>query len=367
MRDRLLGIVNVGFTIGVFFVKPEGLAVAPLAACLTLVGASFVTMRFVNADSTARYATAVLVPVAFLVATKLGYLPPFVGVSYLAFRLAYLAYELHSERVTDKPPIDRYLGFAFLPLTFLIGPISPYGLYQKSSDAPQRRPIWRSALRIALGAAKCFVIAEACRRFAFEQFWFRQGHQAFGWFWVAGAASYLNLYFNFSGATDMIIGGGWLLELELKENFDNPLAARNIREFWSRFHISLTDFMRDIVFTPGNLYLSRLFGKRGVWAATSFMLMVNFILVGLWHGVTKSFFALGLLHGAAMTTFFLFSLALKKLPKPTQKTIQTSPVVRAISTSITFAFLSATSLLFENDWSHVRAIVGVLIPPLLPR
>lgn len=360
-RDAIFAVLNVAGCGAAFFWGKDGLKwqSASVAAGLVLLayGALRLSVRFPRL-----YLPALFLPVAGLVLVKADTLPAVIGISYMAFRLSYTVYEVRGGKA-PLPSLIGYLGFAFFPLTFLIGPINPYSRHERSlHGSTERAPLARSFFRIFIGALKCLVLGEVMRQLTFKALWFDGFEHDWGDFAIACVASYLNLYLNFSGACDMIIGAASLLEINVKENFANPLAARNIREFWSRFHISLTDYMRDIVFQPSVLGLSRRLGARWVPLVTAVMLLVNFFLVVIWHGTGKSFVVLGLLHGVAMTIFYLYALVLKKMPKALQRAAA-SWQARVVSTALTFAFISFTSIFFENDWERVETIFASLVAP----
>lgn len=108
--------------------------------------------------------------------------------------------------------------------------------------------------------------------------------------WVGIIAYTLQIYFDFSGYSDMAIGLGKILGFDFEENFDFPYIARSIRDFWRRWHISLSTWFRDYLYIPlgGN--------KKGVFR-TYVNLMIVFALTGFWHGASWSFMFWGLFHG----------------------------------------------------------------------
>jgi D-alanyl-lipoteichoic acid acyltransferase DltB (MBOAT superfamily) len=111
--------------------------------------------------------------------------------------------------------------------------------------------------------------------------------------WVTSLSYSFQLYFDFSGYTDMAIGAALLFNIKLPINFNSPYQARDIQDFWRRWHITLSRFLRDYIYIPlgGNKVSSpRVYGN----------LLVTFILGGLWHGAGWTFIFWGFLHGAAL-------------------------------------------------------------------
>jgi len=111
--------------------------------------------------------------------------------------------------------------------------------------------------------------------------------------WVAVIAYALQIYCDFSGYTDMAIGCAHMLGYKLSPNFNLPYLARNVSEFWRRWHISLSTWLRDYLFIP-------LGGSRGTRTRTALNLMITMTLGGLWHGASWNFVLWGLFHGALL-------------------------------------------------------------------
>ncbi|MBM3136699.1 MAG: MBOAT family protein [Chloroflexi bacterium] len=120
-------------------------------------------------------------------------------------------------------------------------------------------------------------------------------HIPLGIAWLAVVSFSLQIYYDFSGYTDMAIGLGGMLGFRFMENFDYPYLSKSISEFWRRWHISLSTWFRDYVFYP----LER--KRREVpYLSQQLNILIVFLLTGLWHGVTLPFIVWGLLHGLAL-------------------------------------------------------------------
>jgi alginate O-acetyltransferase complex protein AlgI len=121
---------------------------------------------------------------------------------------------------------------------------------------------------------------------------------------IGGYLFALQLYADFSGVTDIAIGLGQLFGIQGPENFNRPFFARNIQDYWRRWHMSLTTWLGDYLFTPLRMSLRRL-GDLGLALA----LLINMVAIGVWHGVTWTYAAFGLLHGIFLV---VSALTLKK-------------------------------------------------------
>lgn len=122
--------------------------------------------------------------------------------------------------------------------------------------------------------------------------------------WMAVFSSFLQLYFDFSGYSDMAIGTARILGYEIGRNFNVPFAAKNISEFWDRWHISLTNWLNEYVFNPIAIQLKRVVSswtkgrrKRYRMLPTCTALLITFLVSGLWHGAGFTFIVWGLCHG----------------------------------------------------------------------
>jgi alginate O-acetyltransferase complex protein AlgI len=125
--------------------------------------------------------------------------------------------------------------------------------------------------------------------------------------WAGTLAYALQLYFDFSGYTDMAIGLALMLNIVLPENFDSPYKAQSILDFWRRWHITLSNFLRDYLFMP-------LGGNRSGAARRHFNLFLTMFLGGLWHGASWNFALWGGLHGAYVTVNHLWRRTGIRLP-----------------------------------------------------
>lgn len=122
----------------------------------------------------------------------------------------------------------------------------------------------------------------------------------------------IQLYVDFSGYSDIAIGCALLLGFRIPENFDAPYAARSVTEFWSRWHMTLTRWLRDFVFTP----LAH--RSRSTTAATCRNLVIVMLLTGLWHGPAWTFVAFGAVHGVAMAGERITRQRARRLGRPVQ-------------------------------------------------
>ncbi len=126
--------------------------------------------------------------------------------------------------------------------------------------------------------------------------------------WIFSVCYMLQLYFDFSGYSDMAIGSGMMLGVEIPRNFDVPLRSKSIIEFWQRWHITLSGFITTYLYTP----ILRSFARATLFTA-SVATLLAMAIAGLWHGPSWNFVLFGLLHGAGLVVNQYWRK--KKMPK----------------------------------------------------
>lgn len=287
----------------------------------------------------------------------------FIGISYLSFRLVHLAQEVRNELV-EMPTIWEYLSFAFFVPTLSIGPINPYSKFIGSMRNPSREatPLIRSLLRIIIGFTKYLFLGSIVAQFTYGGL-LRDGHpHAMIDLFIAIPAYAIYLYLNFSGFCDMVIGVSGLLEIQVMENFDRPFLSRNFQEFWTRWHISLSTWIRDLVFTPLSKSLMRRFGSKTANHVIAASIFISFIGVGIWHGKGWNFLIFGASQGLGLVVVHYYTVWLKKhLGREKFAAYRKNEVIRVVATIVTFAYFSLTLFLLANTWDQMITIKNALM------
>ena len=174
------------------------------------------------------------------------------------------------------------------------------------------------------------------------------------------AAYYVYLYCNFSGFCDVMVGLAACAGIPIDENFDHPLRARNVRDFWNRWHISLSVYMRDMVFTPLSKALIRTFGPRAAQHCVALAIFVVLVLVGVFHGVGWNFFWFGAVHGAGVVVNQYYDLWLKSLGRERYRAYHEDRAITLGAQVMTTAFVAASFMLFANSMDGNRQIMAVI-------
>ena len=217
------------------------------------------------------------------------------GISFYTFRLiSYLTDVRRGELEAEKDPFYFFTYAAFFPLV-ICGPIQRAGDFLPALREPNELTLDRfdrGMRQILWGLVKKAVVADNLAVLVNNAF---SGYESkSGFVFILAVILYsLQIYCDFSGYSDMAIGISRLFGIDLKANFRVPYVSTTIKEFWSRWHISLSLWFRDYVYFPmGGGHCGKL--------RRSFNIMTAFLLSGLWHGANFTFIVWGALHGAGL-------------------------------------------------------------------
>jgi alginate O-acetyltransferase complex protein AlgI len=274
-----------------------------------------------------------------------------IGISFFTFQQISLLVDAYKGRVGQLRFWDHVLFISFFP-QLIAGPI-----VRQHDMLPQlaaRRDWTLRADFVAIGIAlfafglfKKTVLIDPFVPYLDLVYQAAASGEAVGFVdgWVAGIGYGFQVYFDFSAYSDMAIGLGFMFGLHLPINFFSPYKAHSIREFWRRWHISLSRFLRDYLFIP-------LGGSRHGLTRTVAALVITMSLGGLWHGAGWTFVVWGLLHGTYLSWNHLWrAFVSSRLPGLRDRT-QRSPgllrVLRALSIVITFLAVSFAWVFFRS-------------------
>lgn len=292
-------------------------------------------------------------------------LPPFtgaaavvipLGLSYLSFELLHVVIERRRGRLGDISAANL-LAFVFFAPCRVAGPIRRYSdfIAEVERAAPGAEDIYRGLLRVLIGLAKKYIIADTLSLTVAELEAVRSSSHA----WVVVLAYGFQLLFDFSAYSDLAVGFSRMLGLRVPENFNYPYLASNVREFWNRWHISLSHWVRDYVFVPTG---RRLFGTAlrpypALIAAISYL--VTFAIVGAWHGLTASFLVWGLYHGALLSMHHVIQT---NMPVSIAASgWYRSAVGKTLGWAVTFVCVTIGWLPFMTDLARARVLFRLMI------
>lgn len=270
-----------------------------------------------------------------------------IGISFYTFQA--ITYTVDVYRKKEKPQkrfSDLLLYIACFP-QLIAGPIVQYGdIASRMLARPHNVKRFTDGMqRFVIGLGKKVLLANICGMIL-DELPLATGAAALSvsGAWYAALMYALQIYFDFSGYSDMAIGLGTIFGFDYKENFDHPYASLSVREFWRRWHISLGAFFRDYVYIP-------LGGNRKGLARTILNTLIVWGLTGMWHGAAWSFILWGLYYGIILVLDSLFfKRIISKLPK-------------AVNRVFTFALVLIGWVIFYyarvgDAFTHIGAMFG---------
>lgn len=269
------------------------------------------------------------------------------GISFFTFtQISWLASTYRGE-TRDYSLLEYVLFISYFP-KMAEGPIALHGdilpqFRDKSRKTIDYDNISRGIMIFVLGLFKKLMIADTLGKAV--DWGFNNVPDLYSMdIWIVMLCYTLQIYFDFSGYCDMAAGVSLLFNIELPVNFNSPYKALSITDFWKRWHISLTSFLRKYVYFP-------LGGSRRGTVRTYINMMIVFIISGIWHGANWTFILWGALHGACQVLHRIFRKPFDKIFAP-------------VRWFITFLFVNIAWLLFRADsvaqwWYMVGKAFGI--------
>lgn len=248
-----------------------------------------------------------------------------VGLPYIIFRILQINIDYFTDRNMSRPSLGAYLYHMFAFYSLLAGPLINYQEHQRQLNTLTARELsvadtGAAFSRILTGALKVMILAKLCMlvadgRLVPLQHYLKLPFYDVAWDCALGAlAFFLSIYFNFSGYMDVVNGSARLFLLSPPENFDQPLLSKNVLDFWTRWHITVSFWFRDYFFTPLLLIITRMSLPRKVnILGITLLYFITFFLLGLWHGPTTRFIVIAAGLGAITAINFLWAEAGKSV------------------------------------------------------
>ncbi|MDR2137258.1 MAG: MBOAT family protein, partial [Synergistaceae bacterium] len=213
-----------------------------------------------------------------------------IGISFFTFQLMSYVFDVsRTPELARRNPLDVALYVSLFP-QLIAGPIVRFETIagEIRGRVETSRDFTEGMTRFVFGLGKKLLIANYVGFLADEIFASSLPLSA-ATAWIGAIAYTLQIYFDFSGYSDMAIGLGWMFGFHFEENFDYPYISKSITEFWRRWHISLSTWFRDYLYIP-------LGGNRGSKSRTIFNLFIVWLLTGMWHGANWTFIVWGLYY-----------------------------------------------------------------------
>ncbi len=268
------------------------------------------------------------------------------AISFFSFtQIAYLV-DSYRGRAKEYDLLNYALFVTFFP-HLIAGPIVHHGEIMPQFSAVANlarryRNVLFGLMLFSTGLAKKVLIADTFAVWATAGF-DQADHLNFYEAWATSLSYTFQIYFDFSGYTDMALGAAMLFNIHMPVNFNSPYRATSIQDFWRRWHITLSRFLRDYLYIP-------LGGSRRGAGRVYANLVATFVLGGLWHGATWMFVLWGALHGAAMVVHRLWQRLGVRMPA-------------MLAWLLTFNFINLTWIVFraqslEDALKVLRGMTG---------
>lgn len=227
------------------------------------------------------------------------------GISFYTFHVLSYSLDVYFGRMRAEKNLLNFASYVLMFPQLVAGPIVRYRdiYYQFYHRAVTGAGFVNGSRRFCFGLAKKVLIANTLSEYADQVFAVAPQQLSMADCWAGAVAYTLQIYFDFSGYSDMAIGLALLFGFHYKENFNYPYMAKSAGEFWHRWHISLSTWLRDYIYI-------HMGGNRGTVFKTCFNVLFVFFCSGLWHGANVTFVCWGLLYGV----FIVFeTLGLKNI------------------------------------------------------
>ncbi|HEX9698534.1 MAG TPA: MBOAT family protein [Acidobacteriota bacterium] len=235
-----------------------------------------------------------------------------VGISFYTFQS--MSYSIDIYRRQSEPAEDlwRFAAYVSMFPQLIAGPIVRYNEIEEQLRAPREHMdwhrVWRGIVYFTLGMGQKVLIADRVAA-AIDPLFLRYGDLRLVGSWQVMLGYTCQIYFDFAGYSNMAIGLGFMLGFVFPSNFESPYKSASIAEFWRRWHISLSTWLRDYLYVP-------LGGSRHGTTRTLWNLFIVMFLGGLWHGAAWTFVIWGLYHGALLVIHQAGKIAgLPRLPR----------------------------------------------------
>jgi alginate O-acetyltransferase complex protein AlgI len=372
LRQIVLTLVNVGFLVPLI---PNPRSWAWFAVMLTATYLALVVVRGWRRGAIVS-AAITLVVLLYLYLKRYAFVADFVpmpidwdldvhpvelvGLSYMTFKFIHMLVDQWQDQLAPFS-LWGYLSYQLSFFTLLAGPIQRYNDFHRCWEEVDLRPsqprdsvlLW---LRILTGMIKIGLLGALAHPV------FRDAaataHPGFADFLACFYVYPIYLYFNFSGYTDVVIGAGGLLGFTLPENFNRPYLARNVLDWWDRWHITLSHWIRDYIFMASYKFSATRFPSAARYSSYA-LLFVALFVAGVWHGTTDGFVVFGALNGLGAVVTRAYGDGLRALlGRAGLRAYLQSRAVRLAATLVTLHYACFCHLFFSSDVRHAVALLS---------
>ncbi len=291
------------------------------------------------------------------------------GFSYVAFRLIHTIRDKQAGRL-PAVDLDEYIAYVIFFPAFVAGPIDRIERFIKDLRQPfeglKQEKFFEAGQRLLIGLFKKFVIADTFALIALNDTNALQVHST-GWMWVLVYAYAFQIYFDFSGYTDIALGIAKFIGINLPENFSSPYLKPNLTQFWNNWHITLTQWFRAYFFNPVTRWLRSWRKPFSMPMMILIAQVATMLLIGFWHGVTWNFTLWGLWHGLGLFIHNRWNDFTKAKAAEWANTPLRQQVLNISGMIFTFHFVALGWIFFAlsspvASWQVILKLFGVVLP-----
>lgn len=279
-----------------------------------------------------------------------------IGISYYVFQSVGYLVDVKNESITPEKHLGRYALFILFFPHISSGPIARAGDLLPQLKAPEKfsySNFYIGASQILYGLFKKAVVGDMLGDYVGVFFRSYENYSGFATLFACWLFLF-QLYADFSGYSDMAVGLARVMGIRITNNFALPLFSKTMTELWRRWHISLSTWLRDYLFTPLTI-ANRNMGKNAVVVSQ----MVTFAICGIWHGAGWQFLVYGLIHGVYLSAEFLLKIKSNFYNKSFAR--------KCLGVFITFNLLSLSLVFFRSsNWTQIGVIFKNIFTNFLP-
>jgi alginate O-acetyltransferase complex protein AlgI len=281
------------------------------------------------------------------------------GLSYILFRFIHYLVESFNHKI-HKPNFITFLNYIFFFPTIIAGPIDSYNNYSywinNKRIKYQYSLFFAGITRIFIGAFKTMAIVPLIINYAQDYTSLTSDFSPFIAILISLLAYSIYIYLDFSGYSDIAIGTAYLLGIKTPENFNNPYFSENLSDFWKRWHITFSTFLKLYVFKPSILLYNKIFNPKYRLGITILCYLTTFAICGLWHGDKINFLYWGLWHGIGLSLNKVWTVNVK--PK---LSFSNTYGYKYASVLTTFMFVTIGWVFFNYSEEQLIEIYNLLV------
>lgn len=281
------------------------------------------------------------------------------GLSYILFRFIHYLVESYKNKI-KKSNFITFLNYILFFPTFIAGPIDTYTNFEywlgSTRGTYDLKLFFAGITRILIGSFKVIGIVPFIIVYATDYTSLLSSFSALTAILISLVAYSAYIYLDFSGYSDIAIGSAYLIGIKTPENFNNPYISSNLAEFWRRWHITFSSFLKIYVFKPFILLFSKLINVKYRLLITILSYIATFTTCGLWHGNQINFVYWGLWHGVGLAINKIWTTHLKS-----KIGFSDSALYRVASVLITFIYVTIGWVFFNYSAAELIEIYKLLL------